>query len=411
MADGSTDKNQREIFGIVVCYVTPQGDVKEHALDLKYAENRSAEGLLEILLQSLKKEEVNVGGIAAQCYDGANVMSGAHGGMQKLLSDHCKRVIIYIHWFCHRLNLVVKDIISAVPFVADHFSITSEMYDFFKLAEVRALYNGSQLKRLIVTRWSGHLESIEAVDSELIHLLDCSEHCMVLSDVKSENRVRARRLFHQVSDSVFILFNKFLCEYLRTVDIANLTFQSKTGNISNCLSMIDECKNSICDISARYSSEKIDTDLQVLNQRYAMKLDKRPSRKTAAPPQSFKNFFVETRFPHTQSANNKCQELRRTIVELKDLFLSEMDRHFSENNTVSWSTMDALLPQSSDFCEKTALTPLFNYAVTIPNLKSMWSDKSFSVGRLQAECTVFRNVILKHFLRKVIQIFVVSTNF
>ena len=27
----------------------------------------------------------------------------------------------------------------------------------------------------------------------------------------------------------------------------------------------------------------------------------------------------------------------------------------------------------------------------------MWSDKCFSVGRLQAECTVFRNVILKQF--------------
>ena len=124
-------------MGIVVRYVSASGEITEHALNLKHGEDRSAKGLLEILLQTLK-EGIDLGGIASECYDGANVMSGEHGGIRKLLGDYCNRIIIYIHCFRHRLNLVVKDFISFVPFVADHFTVTCaygvvvSMFDFHR---------------------------------------------------------------------------------------------------------------------------------------------------------------------------------------------------------------------------------------------------------------------------------------
>ena len=76
MVDGSTDKNRREIVGIVVRYVTASGEKTKHALDLKHIEYHSAKSLLEILLQSLKEEGIDLERITAQCYNGANVMSG-----------------------------------------------------------------------------------------------------------------------------------------------------------------------------------------------------------------------------------------------------------------------------------------------------------------------------------------------
>ena len=103
MVDGSTDKNRREIVGIVLRYVTSSDEVEEHALNVKYSEDRSAKGLLNVLLESLKEQGIDSGGIVSQCYDGANVMSGEHAGMQKLLSDFCERIILYIHCFCHRI--------------------------------------------------------------------------------------------------------------------------------------------------------------------------------------------------------------------------------------------------------------------------------------------------------------------
>ena len=175
MVDGSTDKNWREIVSVIVRFVTSSGEIKGHVLNLKYTEDRSAAGLLAVLLQTLadgeEGEAIGTDGIVAQCYDGSSVMAGEKGGLQKLLSDSCSRIIIYIHCFCHKLALVVNDTISSVQFVSDHFSLTSKLYNIFKLNDISKVYKGHSLKRLIDTRWSGHIESIEVIESQIEEFL------------------------------------------------------------------------------------------------------------------------------------------------------------------------------------------------------------------------------------------------
>ena len=39
-------------------------------------------------------------------------------------------------------------------------NMVKELYGFFKLGAVKSLYNGTTLKRLIETRWSGHLAAV-----------------------------------------------------------------------------------------------------------------------------------------------------------------------------------------------------------------------------------------------------------
>ena len=45
----------------------------------------------------------------------------------------------------------------------EHFSKVSALYSFFKLAAVHEAYSGDGLKRIIDTRWSGHLLSCKFV--------------------------------------------------------------------------------------------------------------------------------------------------------------------------------------------------------------------------------------------------------
>ena len=79
MVDGSSDKFWREIEGMVVRYVNASGRIEEQAPDIKEALDRSAKGLLELLMSSLTAEGITCDGIASQCYDEANVMSGERG--------------------------------------------------------------------------------------------------------------------------------------------------------------------------------------------------------------------------------------------------------------------------------------------------------------------------------------------
>ena len=169
------------------------------------------------------------------------------------------------------------------------------------------------------------IESIEVVDSELVEFIDYLKRCMVSKDVKSDTRVRARDLLHLVCDSV----------YLRIVNTVNLIFQSITGNISNCLAAIDECKT-VFAILPMVIPQKVDNNLQLLYQCYVLKQDRRPCRRSA-PPRSMDDFIVDTHLPTIQAANDKCDQFRRTIVELQDSFLFS-----GSNSTIPWSAMEVL---------------------------------------------------------------------
>ena len=97
-------------------------------------------------------------------------------GIQAKLSEMCGRFILYIHCVNHRLHLVIKKILvkkvnkegEAVETddvrieVQDFFEMVGGLYTFFKLDAVKELYTGRlTLKRLITTRWSGHLAAVK----------------------------------------------------------------------------------------------------------------------------------------------------------------------------------------------------------------------------------------------------------
>ena len=95
----------------MVRYISADNKTAEHAIGLIEAKAvRSASGKLKLIETSIKDNDLNFGSIASQCYDGASVMSGEKGGLQKLLSDKCSRSILYINCYCHKLHLVVNAI-------------------------------------------------------------------------------------------------------------------------------------------------------------------------------------------------------------------------------------------------------------------------------------------------------------
>ena len=54
-------------------------------------------------------------------------------------------------------------VIGSIDEIKDYFSTISSMYNFFKKSAVLEFYDGSALKRLIETRWSGHYDSVNQV--------------------------------------------------------------------------------------------------------------------------------------------------------------------------------------------------------------------------------------------------------
>ena len=159
MADGTTDKNRKEIQGLVCRYLSSEGKIEEHCLNVKGIDDRSAKGIFNFIKETLAEFEISVDGLVSQSFDGASVMSGNYNGLQRLVSDFCDRYILYVHCFLHKIHLVVTFVMENIDEIKGYYGIISALYNFFKKSAVLESYDGTALKRLIETRWSGHYES------------------------------------------------------------------------------------------------------------------------------------------------------------------------------------------------------------------------------------------------------------
>ena len=102
MVDGTTDKKNEEIQGVVVRFFSSDtSQMEENTLNIDRS-GRSAKEIFEFVRKALDESEVSFDGMVSQAYVGASVMPGARGGLQALVCSFCGRSVIYIHCFCHR---------------------------------------------------------------------------------------------------------------------------------------------------------------------------------------------------------------------------------------------------------------------------------------------------------------------
>ena len=165
MADCTTYKNRHEIQRTFCRFLSTAGDIREHCLNIEGITDRSSQGVLNFITSTLKNLHVPTDGIVSQSYDGTSVMSGAHQGLQALLSKFCNRYVLCVHHFLHKISLVVVRAMENIEEIRDYFEIVSCLHTFFKKSAALAAYEGTALKRLVETRWSGHFESINHVHS------------------------------------------------------------------------------------------------------------------------------------------------------------------------------------------------------------------------------------------------------
>ena len=86
MADETRSKNNVEDMCVCIRFIDCTFEAHEILLDLVALESLGAQGIADDLLNVLEKT-VGTSHLVAQFYDGASVMSGCKGGVQKLVSD------------------------------------------------------------------------------------------------------------------------------------------------------------------------------------------------------------------------------------------------------------------------------------------------------------------------------------
>ena len=177
--------------------------------------------------------------LVSQSYDGASVMSGDVKGLKKRITDFCGRYVLYVHCYLHRINLIVTNVMESLPEIKEHFEITQSLYKFFKKSAVAEVYDGTTLKRLIATRWSGHYESARHVNKNLSDIVECLKIASSNPKLKSEDRALALGLLQQIRKEQFVFVNAMLLEILTPINFMVKQLQSSSENITSAIAVVD----------------------------------------------------------------------------------------------------------------------------------------------------------------------------
>ncbi|GAA6092116.1 zinc finger MYM-type protein 1-like [Tachysurus ichikawai] len=144
--DGTRDPTGMENISIVVCYLGVKTlEITERLLVMTTANSGDAQSITDIILSELTKAGLPTSKILSQVYDGAAVMAGKYGLVQRLLQEIVGREIPYVHCLNHQLHLVVVHALSAEQAINDFFSICSTLYNFFLKPTVALHYKGERL--------------------------------------------------------------------------------------------------------------------------------------------------------------------------------------------------------------------------------------------------------------------------
>ena len=130
LADESKDVSKKEQVVIAVRYCH-QNAIHEEFIGIAEAHGLNAEGLSDTIIERLQRINACMANCVGQGYDGATVVSSHLNGVQKKLPEKTGAdMAYYVHCFCHRLNLVIVDVVKSIKCVAYMISLFRSLHSF-----------------------------------------------------------------------------------------------------------------------------------------------------------------------------------------------------------------------------------------------------------------------------------------
>lgn len=126
------------------------------------SKDKTAVGLSEVIHRVLLDWEVNGQKVVSQTYDGAAVMAGRQGGVQKLVKQFCPHAL-FVHCYAHQLNLVLLYGSKTIKQVRLFVCALTAFHSFFSKSSKRTVLlteRGFKLPQASSTRWNFHSRAV-----------------------------------------------------------------------------------------------------------------------------------------------------------------------------------------------------------------------------------------------------------
>lgn len=333
--------HKTEQLSICLRYCINLQTVERFLCFIDCSSNRKAESLYNIIKVTLSELGIYNIPIIAQCYDGANVMSGNISGLKTLIiNDHPNAE--YVHCMAHKLNLVLVYACTKQPLAKLFFDTMQSLYCIFAepnsheiLIKVQSnLQITHEIPSLSETRWSYRYRAVKAVYENIEEILEALN---IIQSNGGSQRMAARGLIATIADPEFIycliIFNKIL----PLIHVAHKTLQSEENTLADAKSTLtclreelDRLKSDLewNEISNEYTSRFVQNNDTSIN---------KPKRMRTAT--SF-NDFVCYSLPNLDLNYTPIIDYRTTLYySILDLLIEELDRRF---NKITLSLADSV---------------------------------------------------------------------
>lgn len=390
--DGTKDKQRREILSISMRYIC-NGEPVESVLGFERSKFLDAKSIAQVVIDALKSYGVEkLIRIICQCYDGAFVMQGGEGGVRFYINKEVGRDVPYVHCFNHRLHLVIVYVVKDIQLVNNFFGDVSVVYKFFQRYKVKESYGGTALKKLIETRWTGHLFSTKAISCNFKEIRKC------LSDIvkneagtfDSDDIVTAVGISSSISNMNFVFFLHFFKAVLEIISPADKLLQTRTVGYKIGKPIIDQTIKQLKEMkmdevfTSYYSQAETDLlESEPSNDptTQAARITRRRSTMRSESVQSEQRSKLNEIF--TKTLDTVISEMESRFEERSDILIAlDSVCEFDRSNIMPLKKVGIKIPEKNelDFVKKFVETEKnkseegFNYLKTLHQMKDVFQD-------------------------------------
>ena len=208
-------------------------------------------------------------------------MSGEFNGLQKLVKENFSDDAIYVHCFCHRLNLVIVSLASGVDSIEKFFSTVQDMYvivsgsskrmdvyrdliethreELIESGEVETGTGKNQVRvsgSLSKTRWNYRLQNLVTLLLNFIPTVDLISDVANNADI-AEKRLKAQACLEKMMSFEFILSLHLMIESLEITKLLSVKLQAKKMDFVSAVQLIRSTKNCLEELSSVDSWKRI----------------------------------------------------------------------------------------------------------------------------------------------------------
>lgn len=199
-------------------------NIQERFFEFLTIQNANAESIATALLDRLSTILPNgqKNKVIAQTYDGATVMRGSTGGVQRKIIDVYKNAH-YVHCYAHQLNLIIQQATSHIPRIGTFFSDLGGFSAFFSRSHKRIAVLDQvvahRLPRASTTRWNFQSRAVNTVYEHKDDLLKCFQIIRDSGNFDNSTVREAGGFVRMLEDEAFCFFFALFHKIMPNVDM------------------------------------------------------------------------------------------------------------------------------------------------------------------------------------------------